>query len=97
VLTNNLILRDGPARAAHSRGDLAAAIQIYRRLIANGPDLKWVSLFEPRYVLQLARLLDAAGDRDGARIEYRRFLETWKTADAHLPELAEARRAVRGD
>ena len=40
VVTNNLILRDGAARAAHARGDLPAAIEIYRRLLANGPDQK---------------------------------------------------------
>ena len=56
--------------------------------------LKWVSLYEPRYELQLARLLGAAGDRQAARIEYTRFLELWKLADADLPELAEARWAL---
>jgi tetratricopeptide (TPR) repeat protein len=94
VLTNNLILRDGLARAAHARGDTRDAIHKYRQLLANGPELKWVSLYEPRYVLQLARLLDAAGDRQAARIEYGRFLQLWKDADANLPELTEARRAV---
>ena len=97
VLTNNLILRDGLARAALARGDTAEAIRIYRRLLANGPELKWVSLYEPRYVLQLARLMDAVGDRQGARVEYRRFLELWKDADTELPELAEARRALERD
>ena len=95
VLTNNLILRDGVARAAHARGDTAAAIQAYRRLLSNGPDLRWVSLYEPRYVLQLGRLLDTVGDRKAARIEYQRFLEFWKNADADLPELVEARAALR--
>jgi TolB-like protein/tetratricopeptide (TPR) repeat protein len=97
VLTNNLILRDGLARAAVARGDRAAAIQIYRRLLANGPELKWVSLYEPRYVLQIARVLDASGDRRAARMEYKRFLELWKKADADLPELSEARRALGRD
>ena len=96
VVTRNLILRDGVARAAHARGDLPAAIEIYRRLLANGPDQQYVALYEPRYVLQLARLLEQAGDRQAARAEYRRFLELWKHADANLPELAEARRALAG-
>jgi tetratricopeptide (TPR) repeat protein len=94
VVTNNLILRDGAARAAHARGDLPAAIEIYRRLLATGPDQKWAALYEPRYVLRLARLLEQAGDRQAARAEYLRFLELWKHADANLPELAEARRAL---
>ena len=95
MVTNNLILRDGAARAAHARGDLPAAIEIYRRLLANGPD-KWIALHEPRYVLQLARLLEQAGDRQAAHAEYRRFLDLWKHGDANLPELAEARRALAG-
>jgi serine/threonine protein kinase/tetratricopeptide (TPR) repeat protein len=94
VLTNNLILRDVPARAALVRGDTKDAIRIYRRLLANGPEVKWVSLYEPRYVFQLARLLEATGDQRGAQAEYGRFLQLWKDADADLPELAEARRAL---
>ena len=94
VVTRNLILRDGVARAAHARGDLPAAIEIYRRLLAKGPNQKYVGLYEPRYVLRLARLLEQAGDRDAARTEYSRFLDLWKHADANLPELAEARRAL---
>ena len=94
VVTRNLILRDGVARAAHARGDLPSAIEIYQRLLGNGPDQKYVGLYEPRYVLQLARLLEQAGDRQSARAEYFRFLELWKHADEGLPELAEARRAL---
>ena len=96
VLTNNLILRDGVARAAQARGDISGAIEVYRRLLANGPDLKWVSLYEPRYVLQLGRLFDQAGDRRSARTEYGRFLDLWKHADPNLPELAEARLVLAG-
>ena len=94
VVTNNLILRDGAARAAHARGDLPAAIEIYRRLLANGPDQKYVGFYEPRYVLRLARLLEQAGDRDRRALRIHRFLDLWKHADANLPELAEARRAL---
>jgi tetratricopeptide (TPR) repeat protein len=95
VVTRNLILRDGAARAAHARGDLPSAIAIYRRLLAIGPDATYTALYEPRYVLQLARLLEQAGDRQAAVQEYRRFLDAWKDADAHLPEVAEARAALR--
>jgi tetratricopeptide (TPR) repeat protein len=94
VVTWNLILRDGVARAARARGDLPAAMDIYRRLLANGPDQTSVALYQPRYVLQLARLLEQAGDRPAADAEYRRFLDLWKHADANLPELADARRAL---
>ena len=94
LLANNLASRDGPARVAKARGDFAGAIRIYRRLLIYGPDQKWVAPFEPRYVLEIARLLEQSGDSQGARKEYERFLTLWKGADAGLPELAEARRAL---
>ena len=94
VVTSNLLLRDWTARTAEARGDLPAAIVIYRQLIANGLDVNSIALFEPRYVLRLARLLERSGDRPSARVQYRRFLELWKHADADLPELAEARTAL---
>jgi hypothetical protein len=53
--------------------------------------------FEPRYVLEIARLLERTGDNAGARQEYQRFQDLWKNADPGLPELAEAKRALRGD
>ncbi|MGH9461893.1 MAG: hypothetical protein ACRD1X_11785 [Vicinamibacteria bacterium] len=45
-------------------------------------------------MLETARLLHQAGNREGARAEYRRFLDLWKNADPDLPELAEARNYV---
>ena len=94
LLANNLIFRDGPARAAKARGDLPAAIAHYRRLLTVGPEQKWTAMYEPRYVLEIARLLEQSGNRTEARKEYVRFLEFWKNADSDLPELAEAKRAV---
>ena len=80
------------ALAITDHGNLHGAIDFYRKL--NRPDIrnKWTALLEPRYVLQVARLLDEMGDREGARAEYQRFLDLWKDADPELPELAEARR-----
>jgi tetratricopeptide (TPR) repeat protein/TolB-like protein len=92
LFANGLPFRDGLARVKKARGDLAGAIEIYRKL--NTPDInnKWTALLEPRYVLEVARLLDEMGDKEGARAEYERFLELWKDADPELPELDEARR-----
>jgi tetratricopeptide (TPR) repeat protein len=94
MVANNLPSRDGLARVAKARGDVTGALQIYRRLLAYGNEHNWVSAFEPRYVFEIARLLDLAGDKKSARLEYERFLELWKNADEDLPELAEARQAV---
>ena len=94
ILANNLISRDGLARVATAQGDLARAIQIYRQLLSYGPDQKWASVFEPRYVLQIARLLERSGEKQASLKETERFLNFWKRADSGLPEIAEARRAV---
>jgi tetratricopeptide (TPR) repeat protein len=90
----NLSFRDGPARVRLARGDVKGAIEIYRRLIRPDISQKWTSALEPRYVLELARLLEKTGDTEGSREQYRYFLELWKDADNGLPELKEARSRV---
>jgi tetratricopeptide (TPR) repeat protein len=92
LLANNLPSRDGLARVDKARGDLPAAIQEYRRLISGSS--RWSAMLEPRYILEIARLLEKTGDKNAAVMEYGRFLDLWKHADPDLPELAEARRAV---
>ena len=82
------------ARVAKARSDLRGAIEIYRDLLTYGADKKWMAPYEPRYVLEIARLLDKMGDKATARQEYQRFLDSWKHADPDLPELAEARHAL---
>lgn len=94
VFANSLLSRDWAARVQKARGDLDGATQTYRHLLTVGPDQKWTTPLEPRYVLELARLLEQKGDRKAALAEYQRFLELWKGADADLPEAAEARRAL---
>jgi tetratricopeptide (TPR) repeat protein len=91
IAVNHDRCRDGLARVAKARGDLDAAIEIYRRLNTPGLDNPWTSVLEPRYVLEVARLLDQKGDHAAAHEEYARFLQLWKNADPDLPELAEAR------
>jgi tetratricopeptide (TPR) repeat protein len=91
---NQFLLVDGSARVKVARGDLAGAIATYRGFLEPDISRKWTMVVEPRYVLEVARLLEKSGDRDGARAEYRRFLEFWKDADADLPELAEARKKI---
>jgi tetratricopeptide (TPR) repeat protein len=94
ILANQLNSRDGLARVATARGDLPRAIQIYRQLLSYGPDQKWVSVFEPRYVFQIARSLERSGEKQAALSEYERFLNFWSRADSGLLEVSEARREV---
>jgi tetratricopeptide (TPR) repeat protein len=91
AFNNNFPLRDGLARVAKAKGDLDEAIDMYRRLNTPSIDSKWMSVLEPRYVFEVARLLDEIGDQAAAREEYERFLDLWKDADPDLPELDEAR------
>ena len=46
-------------------------------------------------MLGLARAHRNAGNAAAAIDAYKRFLANWKLADAGLPEIAEAREAVR--
>jgi tetratricopeptide (TPR) repeat protein len=93
-MANNLLQRDGRARAAVGQGKLDEAITLYRDLLTPGPQQKWTAMLDPLHVIALARVLDKASQRDAARAEYRRFLEYWRDADKHLPELSEARAAL---
>ncbi|HEU4939452.1 MAG TPA: protein kinase [Vicinamibacterales bacterium] len=95
LVRNSFSFRDGAARVQAARGNLDAAIDVYRRLLTPDLSQKWTAVLEPRLVLQLARLLDKKGDRAAARQEYQRFLTLWNHADSNLPELAEARAKVR--
>jgi serine/threonine protein kinase/tetratricopeptide (TPR) repeat protein len=94
IFANSLSVRDVPARAQAARGDLHGATQTYRRLLTAGPEQKFAAVYEPRYVLEMARLLNRAGDNGAAKQEYQRFLDFWKNADPGLPEVAEARKMV---
>jgi tetratricopeptide (TPR) repeat protein len=94
VFAINLPSRDGLARVAAARGNRAAAIEEYRRLTAANPGGSSSAVLEPRHVLELARLLEQAEDKAGARIEYERFLKLWDRADAALSELTDAKRGM---
>jgi tetratricopeptide (TPR) repeat protein len=89
---NNCPWRDGAARALIAQGDLSGAIAEYRRLLTPSMTAKFTSFLEPRYVLELARLLDETGDAEAAAVEYERFAELWKDADPEYQPLVEEAR-----
>ena len=94
VFATSLPSRDGRARVEAARGLRQAAIEEYRRLAIISPGYRSSAVFEPRYVLELARLLEQTGDKPGALTEYARFLKLWMNADVGLPELSEAKKAL---
>lgn len=91
VFATNLPSRDGIARAQAARGNRAAAIEEYRRLAIVSPDRRSSAVLEPRFILELARLLARDQDVAGAKVQYARFMGFWAKADPDLPELVEAR------
>jgi len=95
VFANDLPNRDWRARMKKARGDLPGAIEAYRQLLTPDISAKWVAVYEPRFVLEMARRYEQAGDKAAARREYQRFAELWKNADPGLPELQEARQRSR--
>ena len=69
-------------------GRAKAAVVWFERALARTPN-------RSRAVLGLARAYRNSGDAVSARAAYKRFLANWRLADAGLPELAEARQALR--
>jgi len=94
IIAGGLPFRDGLARAKKAQGDLQGAIATYRELLTPTPQQEPIAILQPRYLLEIARLLEQTGDRAAARNEYMHFLDMWKRADAELPELDEARTAL---
>jgi tetratricopeptide (TPR) repeat protein len=74
---------------AHIRaGSFALAADAYRRALDRRPG-------SGHALFGLARALDLDGKRTEAARAYRRFLAAWRGADPDLPQLREARAAVR--
>jgi serine/threonine protein kinase/Flp pilus assembly protein TadD len=84
-------LKDVLARAFWKMGDLDAAAAEYRKLTTIDPLNNIRMVISPLYHYRLGRVLEEKGDKAGAAVEYRKFLEYWKDADPTHPELAEAR------
>ena len=87
-LMRRILVDHARAHAASKRGDGV------RPAPGQPGRTEWVAMLEPRYVLERARLFDEMRQPAAAAAEYTRFLQLWTGADGHLPELAEARRAL---
>jgi tetratricopeptide (TPR) repeat protein len=82
------ILEDALADGYLDVGKVDDAIAEYRRALALYPGMG-------RARFHLAQALTRSGRADEARAEYRKFLDVWKSADADLPEVVQARAKVR--
>lgn len=86
--------RDIVPRAFRKKGELDSAIVEYNRLLRTDTATIDRRLINPKFHYRLAKLYEQTGSVDGARAEYRRFLEIWKNADVGLPELTDARKRL---
>jgi serine/threonine protein kinase/tetratricopeptide (TPR) repeat protein len=87
-------LKDVLARAYWKKGDLDAAAAEYRKLTTIDPSNQVRWMISPLYRYRLGRVLEEKGDKAGAAVEFRKFLEYWKDADPTHPELADARKRL---
>ena len=89
-------LKDVLARAYWKKGDLDAAVAEYRKLMTIDPSNQVRWMISPLYHYRLGRVLEEKGDKAGAAVEYKKFLEYWKDADPGLPEVEDARKRLAG-
>ncbi|MDD8014932.1 MAG: protein kinase [Acidobacteriota bacterium] len=87
-------LKDVLARAYWKKGELDQAAAEYEKMMIIHPGDRVRYLIHPLYHYRLGRVLEEKGDRERARLEYGKFLEYWKDADADHPELADARKRL---
>ncbi|MBN2200158.1 MAG: tetratricopeptide repeat protein, partial [Candidatus Aminicenantes bacterium] len=85
---------DVAARAHWKLGELDKAAAKYKRLMTVNEDNRYRRLIHPLYHYRLGRVLEEKGDKPGAVVEYRKFLEYWKDADKTHPEPADARKRL---
>ena len=93
---NRFFLKDVLARAYWKKGLLDKAAAEYEKLMTIDPKNQVRYLIHPLYHYRLGRVLEEKGDRQKARLQYEKFLECWKDADARHPELADARKRLAG-
>jgi tetratricopeptide (TPR) repeat protein len=76
-------LEDCLAKAFFETGSIDEAISEYRRILQLNPNY-------PLAQYNLAQAYERKGEKDQARAAYERFLQTWKDADADVPEVINA-------
>ncbi len=85
-------LADFAARCWLAKGRPDKAVEEYERLVSPEAAARESALIHPFSRLRLAALYEAKGDLDRAVEQYEVVAETWKGADAGIPEVAAARK-----
>jgi tetratricopeptide (TPR) repeat protein len=87
-------LKDVLARAYWKKRELDKAAAEYEKLMTIDPKNQVRYLIPPLYHYRLGRVLEEKGEKDKARLQYQKFLDCWKSADARHPEQADARQRL---
>lgn len=82
------LYEDCLANAYLALGELDNAISEYQRVLRSNPNYFLVEY-------HLAQAFARKGESEQAQIAYRRFLNLWRGADSDIPELGDAKKAVR--
>jgi tetratricopeptide (TPR) repeat protein len=80
-------IEDCLANAYLELGRLDEAIAEYERILQVNPNY-------PLAHFHLAQAFERKGQKEQARVAYERFLQVWKDADADVPEVISARKAL---
>ncbi len=78
------LYEDCLANAYLELGQVNEAIHEYQRILGLNPNY-------PLVQYHLAQAYERTGERERARTAYERFLQVWKSADADIPELMDAK------
>jgi serine/threonine protein kinase/tetratricopeptide (TPR) repeat protein len=89
---NMPFIADFAARAWLASGRTDKALEEYERLVSPEAAARESALIHPFSRLRLAAIYEAKGDLDRAVEQYQILVETWKDADAGIPEVAAARK-----
>jgi DNA-binding winged helix-turn-helix (wHTH) protein/tetratricopeptide (TPR) repeat protein len=88
LATYEILTQRGQAYLVARQGEMAE--RQYEKILAN-PGVDALSMFYPLSHLGLARAYALENKSNESRVEYEKFIATWKGADADLPVLRQAR------
>jgi tetratricopeptide (TPR) repeat protein len=84
------------AQEYEKAGEPEEALDHYLKVVGlNGGRLTYPDAYALSHCA-MGRIAEAAGNPEGARASYRKFLELWKNADPGLPEVADAQKRLAG-
>ena len=85
---------DSLAQAYYEAGDLAKALEEYKRITSLAFPRIWDGDIYAKSFYMLGMIYERMGRKGKATENYGRFLELWKDADPGIPEVNDARKRL---